>query len=126
MLRGVIDCAVSLRTLAVLGAISGVALIAPAIASASSATIVTPAEESSHLLGYAGPVVIDFGSDLTPGMFTISVTGETYSWTDDPEIDVPGLYSHSLEPIEQPGVYTVAVDEGGSTIATSTFTVQPR
>jgi flagellar hook assembly protein FlgD len=96
-----------------------------AAAGASTATIVSPADGSHVLVGFTGPISLNFDTDLTPGTFTVTVTGPSYANSQPITVNEPGIVDVTIPTADNPGAYAIEVDEGVTAIATSSFTVDP-
>jgi flagellar hook assembly protein FlgD len=112
---------------AVIAALScGLFLVSSGAAGASTATIVFPGDGSHVLVGFTGPINLNFDTDLTPGTFTITVTGPSYTNSQPITVNEPGTVGGLTIPAATtPGSYTIEVDEGVTAIATNVFTVDP-
>ena len=109
---------------ALVGLLCALFLMSAGVAGATTATVTAPANGAHVTNGFAGPVTVDFANDLTPGTFTVSVTGPGgYSWSQQPTVSNPGPQDFFPTAATTAGLYSVEVDEGGNPIAASSFTV---
>ena len=99
----------ALICIAVLAATVGPATTAGA---AQTVTITSPESGSRHLVGYAGPVAVDFSGVTDFGDYVISVTGpDAYSWQVIWSYDgSQHTNSWNFDPTPVQGTYTVAVE----------------
>lgn len=98
-------------------------LVSSAASGASTVTIMSPANESHVLAGFTGPISLNFDNDLTPGTFTVTVTGPSYNSSQPITVNEPGIVDVTIPSADNAGDYTIEVDEGVTAIATSAFTV---
>jgi len=103
----------------------GLFLATSAAAGASTVTIASPATGGHVLVGFTGPISLSFDTDLTPGTFTVTITGPTYSNSQPIVVNEPGTVNVTIPSADNPGDYTIEVDEGVTAIATSSLTVDP-
>ncbi|HEY7135863.1 MAG TPA: hypothetical protein VIB48_12440, partial [Acidimicrobiia bacterium] len=109
---------------AALAAIGGPVATAGA---ADTVTITNPEPGSRHLIGYDGPVAVDFTGVTEFGDYTVSVTGpDAYSWQVTWTYDgSQHTNSWSFDPTPVAGTYRVAVEnqDTAEVAATETFRV---
>jgi flagellar hook assembly protein FlgD len=116
----------TVRRAAIAAICCGLFLASSAVAGASTATIVSPADGSHVSVGFTGPISLSFDVDLTPGTFTVTVAGPSYTNSQQIIVNEPGTVGGlTMPPADNPGAYTIEVDEGVTAIATSAFTVDP-
>ncbi len=116
----------TVRRAAIAALCGGLFMVSSTAAGASTATIQSPATGSHVLVGFTGPISLSFDTDLTPGTFTITVTGPSYTNSQQIIVNEPGIVGGlTVPPATTPGDYTIEVDEGVTAIATNAFTVDP-
>ncbi len=116
----------TVRRTAIAALFCGLFLVSSTAAGASTATIVSPADGSHVLVGFTGPISLSFDTDLTPGTFTVTVNGPSYTNSQPITVSEPGPFGDlTIPPADNPGDYTIEVDEGVTAIATNAFTVDP-
>jgi flagellar hook assembly protein FlgD len=115
----------TVRRAAIAAVCCGLFLASSAAAGASTATIVSPESGSHVLVGFTGPISLSFDNDLTPGTFTLTVTGPSYIISQPVTVNEPGTVDVTIPSADNPGAYTIELDEGATAIATDDFTVDP-
>ena len=114
----------SARRAALIALCCGLFVASGTAASATTATILSPANGSHVSNGFTGPIDVTFDNDLTPGTFTVAVNGPTYTHSQQVVVDEAGTVGGLAIPAATtPGSYAIEVDEGATQIAANTFTV---